>query len=394
MPSPSRARRQEPLANAVICHYSFNEAAVQALAPDGLCDYAFCEQFYLPLHKGFVEGPGVDQETFMIAASKHSKTEYGISFPFLAISMVRYDLSSEAAPTSVSRYWAMRFYHYGFVTMDLGRSSKELKHVLVILKMVKKLVAPLAKRDGRPSYTAIAWNEKDTSAVKGAVKVMREVLMPDFIIVHGHRVYLGQNPSPERVSAPTNIFVEKDASNIVQTLGQAVKSLRELSRMRIPAALALSVSMSAYAYNLKNVGELPDGAAAMFQEANYSSVLPFVAYEHVCGYPGDFFFYRERYNSTYHVRYRYNQDGRLLFWDTEGSLREKLCRIKRNSTDVQYTVAAYDLDWDDHDDTCSFANWFGAYSRVKMVRVLSEFFHYGFHTKEDEIDCLVIGDEF
>ncbi|XP_050032900.3 uncharacterized protein [Dermacentor andersoni] len=386
-------RSKNPLTNAMVCHYSFNEAAVHALAPDGLCDYAFCEQFYLPSHQGFVEGPGPDQESFMMAASKHSMTEYGISFPFLAISMVRYDLSSEAAPASVSRYWAMRFYHYGFVTMDLGRSSTELKNVLEVLQMAKKLVTPHTKRDGRPSYTAIAWNEKDTSAVTEAVKLMRNVLMPDFIIVHGHRVYLGKNPTPELVSAPTNIFVEKHASGIVQTLGEAVKSLKELSRMRIPAALSLSVTMSAYTYYPKSLSDLQDGADAMFREANFSTTLPFAAYEHVCGYPGDFFFYRERYNSTYHVRYRY-EDGRLLLWDTEGSLREKLCRIKRNSTNVPYSLAAYDLDWDDHEDTCSFANWFGAYSRVKMVRVLSEFFHYGFHTKYDEADCLVIGDEF
>ncbi|KAH7943637.1 hypothetical protein HPB52_009641 [Rhipicephalus sanguineus] len=341
---------RNPLTQAVICHYGSNEETVVALPPDGVCDYTFCEQFYTPSHKGFLEGPTADQENFMMSASRHTMTEYGISFPILALGAVHRDLSVEAAASSVSRYWSMRFYHYGFVTMDLGRSFKELKHVLEILKMVKKLVIPLSRRQGRPSYTAIGWNEEDTSMVKEAAKMMKTTLMPDFIIVHGQRVYLGKNPTPDRVSAPTNMYVDNDTSSIVQTLGQAVNSLKELSRMRISAALSLSVSMSAYGYNLKN-SDLPDGTGAMFQEANESSALPFTEYRH-------------------------------------------MCRLKRNNTKVPYSLAAYDLDWDDEEDTCSFANWFGAYSRVKMVRVLSEFFNYGFGTADDEADCLVIGDEF
>ncbi|KAH8037792.1 hypothetical protein HPB51_017292 [Rhipicephalus microplus] len=545
---------KSPLAQSVICHYGSNEETVVALPPDGVCDYTFCEQFYTRSHKGFLEGMTADQATFMESAGRHTRTEYGISFPVVALGAVHLDLSKEAAASSVSRYWGMRFYHYGFVTMELGRSYKELTHVLEVLKMVKKLVTPLTWRQDRPSYTAIGWNEKDTSMVKDAVRTMKTTLMPDFIIVHGHRVYAGSNPSPERVSAPTNMFVDKDTSAIVQTLGQAIQSLKALSRTRITAALALSVSMSAFGYNLKNA-DLPDGTGAMFQEANDSSVPPFTEYRHglvggagrqaapggeiitphrfrsfiskkgnhrffrrscqefgtdvvseempddnevlslggqdpchahfgdnnssnyqlrfptekawqnsadkaphsplnsqefrvdprkhciwlrpgrrdgswirvaaqpssrrndcsipplppvvmgwsldrrrqqvvlVCGYPGDYFYSRERYNYSYNFRYRY-QDGRILLWDTEGSLREKMCRLKRNYTKVPYSLAAYDLDWDDEEDTCAFANWFGAYSRVKMVRVLSDFFHDGFSRAHDEADCLVIGDEF
>ncbi|XP_075741776.1 uncharacterized protein LOC142792737 [Rhipicephalus microplus] len=390
--TPKTPRIKSPLAQSVICHYGSNEETVVALPPDGVCDYTFCEQFYTRSHKGFLEGMTADQATFMESAGRHTRTEYGISFPVVALGAVHLDLSKEAAASSVSRYWGMRFYHYGFVTMELGRSYKELTHVLEVLKMVKKLVTPLTWRQDRPSYTAIGWNEKDTSMVKDAVRTMKTTLMPDFIIVHGHRVYAGSNPSPERVSAPTNMFVDKDTSAIVQTLGQAIQSLKALSRTRITAALALSVSMSAFGYNLKNA-DLPDGTGAMFQEANDSSVPPFTEYRHVCGYPGDYFYSRERYNYSYNFRYRY-QDGRILLWDTEGSLREKMCRLKRNYTKVPYSLAAYDLDWDDEEDTCAFANWFGAYSRVKMVRVLSDFFHDGFSRAHDEADCLVIGDEF
>ncbi|KAL1446818.1 hypothetical protein MTO96_044474 [Rhipicephalus appendiculatus] len=198
--------------------------------------------------------------------------------------------------------------------------------------MIKKLVIPLSWRQNHPSYTAIGWNEKDTSMVKEAVRTMKTTLVPDFIIVHGHRVYAGSNPTPERVSAPTNMYVDKDASSIVQTLGQAVQSLKALSRTRISAALSLSVSMSAFGYNLKK--ELPDGTSAICVTSS------------------------------------------------------------GNYTKVPYSLAAYDLDWDDEEDTCAFANWFGAYSRVKMVRVLSDYFFDGFTAAHDEADCLVIGDEF
>ncbi|KAL1486711.1 hypothetical protein MTO96_008783 [Rhipicephalus appendiculatus] len=63
-----------------------------------------------------------------------------------------------------------------------------------------------------------------------------------------------------------------------------------------------------------------------------------------------------------------------LAYDNEDALAVKLCSSKADGfPDLKLGVAAYDIDYDDHNNECTSLNRFGRHSRLKQIRMVLDY---------------------
>ncbi|XP_037523762.2 uncharacterized protein LOC119400957 [Rhipicephalus sanguineus] len=65
---------------------------------------------------------------------------------------------------------------------------------------------------------------------------------------------------------------------------------------------------------------------------------------------------------------------RTFVYDDERAFAEKLCTAKSLAPSVPFGIAVYDIDFDDYEDRCTSLNRNGAFSRLKALRKVVDYF--------------------
>ncbi|KAL1445842.1 hypothetical protein MTO96_044780, partial [Rhipicephalus appendiculatus] len=81
---------------------------------------------------------------------------------------------------------------------------------------------------------------------------------------------------------------------------------------------------------------------------------------------------------------------RTLTLETENSLREKLCDLKRDIVGIEFSIAVYDVDFDAAGPACSSLTILGSYRRLQMIHKLRNFFRDRFRHQSQHAQCLAI----
>ncbi|KAL1427317.1 hypothetical protein MTO96_017605 [Rhipicephalus appendiculatus] len=78
----------------------------------------------------------------------------------------------------------------------------------------------------------------------------------------------------------------------------------------------------------------------------------------------------------------------LFAFDDEAAFKEKLCRLKGDHLRLEFGIAVFDLEYEDFSNACDFANTHGAFSRLKVLRQIIDFFRTNFKERSDRAACL------
>ncbi|XP_075739574.1 uncharacterized protein LOC142785031 [Rhipicephalus microplus] len=78
------------------------------------------------------------------------------------------------------------------------------------------------------------------------------------------------------------------------------------------------------------------------------------------------------------------QEGFIFTYDTPANLRTKLCNGKKLATNVTNHMAAVDIQFEDHNNTCGH----GTFPRLVMLKQLSLFFSTRYTSPDKEAECL------
>ncbi|KAL3248077.1 hypothetical protein MRX96_056686 [Rhipicephalus microplus] len=116
-------------------------------------------------------------------------------------------------------------------------------------------------------------------------------------------------------------------------------------------------------------------------------IVSFGKYSDVCPGGGAQFVAQLDYSSEHHAVITYIASLRRTFvYDDERAFAEKLCKAKALGTDVPFGIAAYDLDFDDFENRCPKQNMYGAFSHLKALRKIVDYFK-GSGDSFDESTC-------
>ncbi|KAL3247603.1 hypothetical protein MRX96_057028 [Rhipicephalus microplus] len=84
--------------------------------------------------------------------------------------------------------------------------------------------------------------------------------------------------------------------------------------------------------------------------------------------------------------------NRLFVYDNEWGLAVKLCAAKADNPQGKFGIAAFDIDYDDYDNTCVSLNTYGRHSRLQRLKMVVDYFRSSGGDAFDEKACRTFGE--
>ncbi|XP_065303993.1 probable serine/threonine-protein kinase clkA [Dermacentor albipictus] len=220
---------------------------------------------------------------------------------------------------------------------------------------------------------------------------MRRIYLPNLIVALSHFSYRDAG-RPDCQTMPPSVLRHPNHVSLLygHTLGQSVSQLKQLLFNQLNTARTVSVTLKGRWYQPKYPDVLSDdiGNFTFYQSCTNFTEDQDVAPALIC----------DMDLPTIEKNYKYDRDARAgisfdkatlrtLTLETEKSLKEKLCELKRNNVDTDFSLAVYDIDFDAPDVLCSTLTIRGSYRRLKMVHKLRNFFRDRFRQKAQFQQC-------
>ncbi|XP_070380445.1 uncharacterized protein [Dermacentor albipictus] len=151
----------------------------------------------------------------------------------------------------------------------------------------------------------------------------------------------------------------------------------------VSAVWAISVTMKGR-WTVLDAGDSPGFLSRCVYDPAAES---FGSYAEVCNDPK--FGQEYNYSLQLHAAQFYSAtDRRLLSFDDEVALGQKLCTIKAQHTSIDIGIAAFDLDYEDFSNACASTSWGGRFSRLRALKLLLNFFRTQFNDSSAKDVCL------
>ncbi|KAH8039238.1 hypothetical protein HPB51_005484 [Rhipicephalus microplus] len=375
-PIPHSDSSIKPL--SLLCTFGYTTSYQTKYPPDGVCDYIFYDSMYKHERNTLLGTWGEDVLSMLYKASKtdRTKTQFGVGFAFEH----RLRLLQDLANTSFRNFWDHSVFHFGILDCPAhGTTQADMNEVFQALKALDNRVQK-TRASGNDSYIVLgavshtsAWNTYFRDRFSGFFK-------PDLFISLGHQVR-GDPQRSSCVATPPTILDKPEGLADAHDLYDAVRALAYVASQAGGPRLSLSVSMAGRWSKL-----LPTSRVEIFSacEKGTPSWRFFGSYTEVCNRP-PFSTNLLHEAQRYAMRAFDPMTRRMLVFDDEQSLCQKLCLAKVNHTDVPFGVAVYDLDYEDTENTCSNLNSMGPYSRFEVVALA-----WGTDEARDVAECFSV----
>ncbi|KAH7950242.1 hypothetical protein HPB49_021552 [Dermacentor silvarum] len=362
----------------LLCTMGTNTYLTSMFPRDGLCDYIFYDSIYKEDISTFdpPDELNSDLRIFVEQRKEYSITAFGISFGFKHASFLTSNLSRNKEPNSpfmVSYFWQHSIYHFGVLdtpTNDVAESSVQV--ALDLLKLVNDL-SELQRTKGHSCFMAFAAVVPNTVWASFYVGAFAKTVWPHIFIGLGHYVN-GDNTFTDCCIMPPTVVMRPAQAMVVGSFDM-------LTSNSTPPVWAISVTMKGR-WTVAEAEETPNFLSRCVHDPSAES---FGNIAQVCNDPD---FERVVNDLQLHSTLTYGDNhSRVFSYDDEYAFREKLCRLKAEHTSIEFGIAVFDLEYEDFSNSCSFANSRGAFSRLKLLRLLIDFFSTKFHDQTDFAAC-------
>ncbi|XP_070379085.1 uncharacterized protein [Dermacentor albipictus] len=354
----------------LLCTYGMHTNQSTQFPDDGLCDLIFFDSAYkdntnlLSLPSSF----GENMNAFLSAARHYGRTDFGVAFAYEYRFKLRVDLTV-TNPVPLEEIWKRGISDFGIVDMPaFGVQYNDIQETFATLKELKAVAE--RKADAvRPPYIVLGAVPLASAGVYASK--MRNLFTPTMFISQGHYAFGDSHVTFCRVT-PTTLLRKGTAwRDYPYDLTEAVAALQKIKDEGGSAKLLVSVGMKS---RLTTVAE--DIVPSMYTAPCIHDVnaRAFNSYVEIC--TDNYWRSRLQYNNLFTAMYAADpSDSRRFVYDDEYSLCQKMCSIKGSlGHRVRFGIAVYDLEYEDYLDRCSWLNKFGAFSRVKMVRKIVDYF--------------------
>ncbi|KAH7950043.1 hypothetical protein HPB49_018994 [Dermacentor silvarum] len=374
----------------LLCTYGTDTNRSTLFPDDGLCDLIFYDSAYkhgrsIPTLPASL---GESMNAVLSASLSYKTTEIGIAFAFDHVATLRSDMKADKF---LEPFWDRHVYHFGIIDMPaFGVRYTNVTEVFIVLKELSAL-AQKNPNAVQPPYIVL-----------GAVPL---ALAGDYAsqMRRGHFAYGDSQVSDCKVHPPTILTKPLASQGYQYDLGSfefkslgsdkdrcspfqkdAANALKQIHDGGVSAKWLLSVGMKGRWTKLYPRSKFhPSSHCKQDPQAE-----PFGNYAQVC--TDNYLKSHLKYSDALDAMYTYNDGSNTMFmYDDEEGLCKKMCYIKSKHEALEFGLAVYDLEYEDYNNNCSARNRFGAFSRLKMVRKIIDYFRSssGGGDCENDIPC-------
>ncbi|KAH7942875.1 hypothetical protein HPB52_002052 [Rhipicephalus sanguineus] len=360
----------------------------QMFPRDGLCDYIFYDSIYKSGITTFDPPEEADSGlvSFVEKRKDYSSTDFGIGFSYKYAPYVSSVLSRNQDPNSpfmLGYFWKQQIYNFGVLdtpTRDVKEAS--VKEAFDLLKIVAGF-SDLKRAQGYSCIMVFAALVPNDSWANFYVLEFPAV-GPGIFISLGHYDNGDNTFSDCHVMPPTVLSrpaqVAANNSSYEYDLTTAVASLNKLATTGATLVWATSVTMKGR-WTVLEEGEQPEFLSRCVHDPSAES---FGDVAKVCE---DDSFKNTLNDFQVYSTLTYNS-SHLFAFDDEDAFKQKLCRLKADHSSLDFGIAVFDLEYEDFSNACDFFNLRGAFSRLKALRHIIDFFRTNFKEPSDRTTCL------
>ncbi|XP_070382831.1 uncharacterized protein [Dermacentor albipictus] len=360
------------------------------LPPDNACDYLFYDSLYKDNKNALIDGiqlwdAGAQQ--FVAQASVYKHTKLGFSFAD-KFHLLRRDINDPKFFTIIDDIWRNNISHFGMLDVS-GRYPTDIVvyECLILLKAVYLHLKPKTSPQ-RPSYYVLGLYLDPQIADYRAVKWMKTFFTPSMFISIAHLPYsvsYARNCRiiPVAMAEPLPVDVHWNTDG--HTVNDSLDLLREVAKLGLSIPLAMSFGMRGLVYAPKFLNEAAP-TIEEFQLLKPCKDFEAAKYEDpkkVCAEGGWI-------ESLLVPGHAYNINQRKAFtYLTERRIAVLACDGKQFSIDLDYGLAAYDVDYD-AELSCApfgFLPLDERFGRVTVMRKLSNFLRAKYTDRTKRYAC-------
>ncbi|XP_077498002.1 uncharacterized protein LOC144108704 [Amblyomma americanum] len=349
---PTTTRR--PLTpTSFICTVGVSLNRSMTMPSDGLCDIIFFDSMYKNGINKLNYRSHDNFEYFRQVAAVDKVTTYGAGLDFKALTEINRVLEEPKAYTSIGSLIEDRIFHFGCINTPVFRNSYAgLREALVVLKKINTFLDTKRAR-GAPLYTALSVSLPKEDERTATSNYFRGVFAPDIVVLYGHLFEEDKQWPDCRILPPTIVNSPIKSLSYTHSLATAVDAIKELKGDRLPTTMwAVSVAMFGRWYKPRYpdlvVHSVP-GNYGIYNQCQNVPEYQLASFTEVCKRPicGD------GGHESFNSRFCYDKYiERTFTYDTAKTLRAKLCHVKDQYRSTLFSVAAYNLEYDDTEGAC------------------------------------------
>ncbi|KAL1427343.1 hypothetical protein MTO96_017630 [Rhipicephalus appendiculatus] len=331
-PSPSTVTEYTPAKvdrQPLVCIMGYYFTSAQHFPPDGICDYIFYDSLYLEGGDRLTDHRYSDHlDIFLNEKPAYQNTTLGLGFSFNFIAMAEQDLK-DVGPGALAGFWNQGVFHAGILDTPTKPTRDEMKAAIASFKSINQVVDYVRNR-GETAITVITVPQPHLEWAFSFAEDFRELnFTPTLLISNGHYQDEGERDGDCFIMPPTRHPEDIPPPEVQRVYNFDVSS--PMYQLR-----------SLYANGTDTRGLL--GVTLEGRNSKTESGDKVDIYKRcVSGYTGF-----NRYVA--------------------------LTAVKNLDPSVPFGLAVYNVDSDDYNNTCASVNKYGAFSRLKELKKLLDFF--------------------
>ncbi|XP_077489461.1 uncharacterized protein LOC144100362 [Amblyomma americanum] len=377
------------------------------LPADGLCDFVLYDSLYkchAELETLWLLGNLAD---FVSLAKSSSETQYGCSIDAIHVRNFTDTLNSQRSRDwIVKELFSKKVYHWGVMNAHkvyLDAYQTLLRHALEALKEAAAFSKRILEKRRFASYTFLGCY----GGCEMIAKAIKAVFKPDAIVILGH-VSFGPIavskyiPDFRCIMLPPNLYrIPDDVRSIApyaHTFYEGCKlaeCLRWIYDIYVPLGVSLTLKGRLFEPKSDDTGATSwaMGNYDVFKECDSEFRDHDQAPAVVCNFTTTDLFKNMVHDENFEILKTFDRaflggSKRLtLAFDNRWTYRRKMCDAKYNLTHVQFSVAAYDINFDSAEGTCLRNMLFGFFNRTLMLKRFSFLLSDKYSTLKHE-DCI------
>ncbi|KAL1427341.1 hypothetical protein MTO96_017628 [Rhipicephalus appendiculatus] len=371
-PSPSTVTEYTPAKverQPLVCIMSEYLHLVEQFPPDGICDYIFIDCLYKDGYNELLDpGTYTSLEILLHHELGYRNTTLGLGFAFDFLAKPEKDMKG-INPGTLEPLWYQGIFHAGILDTPSEPTRHEMKAAIATFKSINQVLDTLRNR-GETVITVITFPHPDLKWAFNFAEDFRELnFTPTMLISNGH--YRNQDDKPDACFIIPTTRHPDDIPPPEVLRSSPLYQLRSLYANGTDAIGLLGVTLKARYVK-------PESRDDMDIYQRCTSRPTSASYAYVC--PGGFFKAASvNYSAEHYVMYGFLPSvSRIGTYDNEETFIQKLTTVKNLDPSVPFGLAVYNVDSDDYNNTCASVNKYGAFSRLKELRKLLDFFngHY------------------
>ncbi|XP_075724462.1 uncharacterized protein LOC142767122 isoform X2 [Rhipicephalus microplus] len=385
-------------ATPLLCTMGEESSSASAFPYDGLCDYIFFDSLYKRGRNWLSRRDTYSNSlnTFIDQHPDYKSTSLGVGFAYNHLSTALDDLSRDKRQSPMEPLWKKGICHVGILDTPAMVARNDPRDTVAALKVIDSAME-VPRQQGRSCISVLAVPDPVTDwSLDYALSFRNLSFTPYMILMFGHYRYGDNTLENCAIMPPTRHPMDLPEEWIARgynfDVSTAAYSLMEFKMKTANFRGLISVTMKGR-WTVPQSKDKVEFFEPCVSNPNSNS---FGRYTEVCPATtmkkGQKNAFQLTYSSKHCAMLAYSPTtNRVFAYDNELGLAIKLCAARADNPKGKFGIAAFDIDYDDYDNTCVSLNTYGRHSRLQRLKMVVDYFRSNAGDAFKEDACRIFG---